>query len=259
MIPVNAQGDLDNVWQILGDLAGYGGRHRLELVLVVNNYPDGQPPPALAEYRLTGATVVAIPDVRRPGEAVGFSARIPGIRAASSEVVLTFDADCRVPHPGSLIDWYVSQFEGGADCAYTHVAYYQFRERPSIRARFVIHHTSRWFKRVVLRIPTNRGSNYAVRRTRLLELYDEGMLADEINVGPTIKACGGSVAYSGQRKLTVLTSGRMFSGGWFKLVRYFAYRLRYNWRVLPVRRNVAAVTGRESDPVRRYVDNRPIK
>jgi hypothetical protein len=50
----------------------------------------------------------------------------------------------------------------------------------------------------------------------------------------------------------------MFSGGWVKLARYLIYRLKYNIRVLPVRAGVAGRTGRENDPIRRYVDNRPV-
>jgi hypothetical protein len=42
------------------------------------------------------------------------------------------------------------------------------------------------------------------------------------------------VAYSGARERAVLTSGRRFTGGWWKLLRYLRYRLRYNLNVLPV-------------------------
>ncbi|MGH7202579.1 MAG: hypothetical protein ACREJB_18375, partial [Planctomycetaceae bacterium] len=69
----------------------------------------------------------------------------------------------------------------------------------------------------------------------------------------------GRVAYSGRSELAVLTSGRMFRPGWKRILPYFLYRLRYNLRVLPVRNDVARRTGRERDPVRRYVDNRPVR
>jgi hypothetical protein len=86
------------------------------------------------------------------------------------------------------------------------------------------------------------------------------MLADELNVGPTFKTAKGKVVYSGARQLTVLTSGRMFRpGGFKKLLRYFTYRLRYNLRVLRVRTDIAKYTGRENDPVRKYVNNQPVK
>ena len=117
----------------------------------------------------------------------------------------------------------------------------------------------RWGKRVLLRIPTTRGSNYAVARDVFLDLYDSGALADEMNVGPTFKARRLGVAYSGKRKLAVLTSGRRFIPGLGELWRYNLYRLRYNRRVLPVGTDVASRTGRERDPVRRYVDNRPVE
>jgi hypothetical protein len=252
IVPVNAQGDLDNVRNILGDLGRYDGGHRLETILVVNNYPAAQPPSAIESLRELGARVVSIPSVRRPGEAVGFTARIPGLRAAESDLGLLFDADCRIPDPTALIDWYVARLGAGAYAAYTRVDYYDLKPVWSVSARIAVHHAARWVKRAILRIPTTRGSNYAVRRKVLLELYDNGMLADEMNVGPNMKALGGKVEYSGSHRLVVLTSGRMFSGGWLKLVRYLHYRLKYNVRVLPVRSGVALHTGRERDSVRRY-------
>ena len=51
----------------------------------------------------------------------------------------------------------------------------------------------------------------------------------------------------------------MLSPGWRELPGYFLYRLRYNLRVLPVRQGVARRTGREHDPIRRYLDNRPVR
>jgi hypothetical protein len=194
-----------------------------------------------------------------PGEAPGLSARIRGVREASTENVILFDADCRIPDATALIDWYVDQLEGGAGVAYTHVGYFDYAPLWAIRVRFAVHHASRWFKRVVLRIPTTRGSNYASRRGKLLELYDAGMVADDMNVGPVTKAAGGRIAYSGAGDLQVLTSGRMFSGNWRKLLPYYAYRLAYNIRVIRVRPNAARHTGRENDPIRRYVNGRPVE
>jgi hypothetical protein len=259
VIPVNAQGDLENVLKIVSDITRYSGIHSLEVILVINNYPTDEPPPETESYGSLGLKIVSIPNVRRPGEAVGFTARIPGIRAASSENVILFDADCRVPNPTALIDWYICQFKAGAQAAYTKVGYYDLRDRWSIRARILIHHLARWVKRDILRVPTTRGSNYAVNRSLMLQLYEEGMLADEMNVGPTFKAAGGQVAYSGSKELIVLTSGRMFGGGWKKLFRYLRYRLRYNLRVLPVRSDAARYTKRENDAVRRYLNNKPVK
>ena len=258
VIPVNAQGDLTNVLNILRDLSAYAGTHRLEVVLVVNNYMPDAPPVEINSYRSTGINVVGIPNVRRPGEAIGFSARIPGIRAARSPYTILFDADCRVPNATALLDWYVKQFRAGADVAYTYVGFYDLPNRLSNHFRTLTHHGARWFKRVVLRIPTTRGSNYAVRQGMMLDLYEQGLLADEMNVGPVFKAHGGRVIYSGNRRLKVLTSGRMWTGGWAKLFRYLVYRIRYNLRVLPVRADVAQRTGRENDPVRRFVENRQV-
>jgi len=259
VIPVNAQGDLQNVLQILQDVAAYDGPNAVEVIFVVNNYDADQPPGEIDLYREMGVQVVAVPSVRRPGEAVGFSARIPGVRQAQCEPCILFDADCRIPDVTPLIDWYVRQFQQGAAAAYTHVAYYGFPNKLSVRFHLALHHAARWAKRTLLGIPTTRGSNYAVKREVMLNLYAKGMLADEMNVGPTFKAAGHRVAYSGAKELTVLTSGRMFRGGWLKMIPYFWYRFRYNLRTLPVRVGIAKFTGRESDPVRRYVNNRPVR
>lgn len=259
VVPVNAQGDLENVETLLADLGRYRGSLAFETILVVNNFPEDEVPPAVERLRERASKVLTIPDVRRPGEAVGFSARIPGIRAAASDVVLLFDADCRIPNPGALLEWYAAAFRRGAHAAYTGVGYHDFERAASVWVAFSIHHTARWLKRCLMRIPTTRGSNYAVRKDVILRLYDEGYLADEMNVGPTIKRLSGPVAYGGRRRLRVLTSGRMFEPGWKWILPHFLYRLRYNLRVLPVREGVARVTGRERDPVRRYEGNRPIR
>jgi glycosyltransferase involved in cell wall biosynthesis len=256
VVPVNAQGDLDNVLALLDDLDAYGGTHPIETVLVVNNFPPDAPPvDAVADLERRGTVVLAIPALRRPGEAIGFSARIPGARAATSPWLVSFDADCRIPDATSLLDWYVEAFRDGASGAYSHVGYRDIRPGLSIKARLAAHHGARWLKRNLLHIPTVRGSNYGIRRDLLLQLYDDGLLADDMNVGPTLRHFGHKVAYSGDRRHVVLTSGRMFRGGWRKLGRYLAYRLRYNRRVLPVREGAARRTGRERDRDRTFVDN----
>jgi glycosyltransferase involved in cell wall biosynthesis len=232
VIPVNAQEDLTNVLGILGDIARYKGTATLEVVLVINNYPEDDPPPELETYARAGVRTVGVPNARRPGEVVSFTARVPGAREASSEVTIYFDADCRVPNPSALLTWYVERLRGGARAAYSPVAYYDLRSLWSVRARIAVHHAARWAKRVALRIPTVRGSNYAVDRKLFLRLYDEGKLIDDLNVGLAVKASGGSLAYSGDRELRVLTSGRRFKGGWLKLARYLFYRMRYNLRMI---------------------------
>jgi hypothetical protein len=232
VIPVNAQEDLENVLGVLGDVARYEGTATLEVILVINNYAEEHPPPEIAAYERTGARVVAVPSVWRAGEAVCLSARIPGIRVASSQRIMLFDADCRISNPSLLFDWYVEQFDRGARVAYTAVGYYDLRPLWSVRARMLAHHLARWIKRVILRIPTTRGSNYATDRALFLRLYEDGFLADDLNVGPAAKAAGGRVVYSRAKDLTVLTSGRRFKGGWWKLARYLYYRLGYNLRMI---------------------------
>ncbi len=259
VVPVNAQGDLSNVERVLADISGYAGTRSIELILVVNNYPPAEPPDAIDRLGAMGVRVVAVPNIRTHGEAPPFSARLPGIRAARARAVVTFDADCRIPDPTALIDWYVDAFAGGGRAAYTNVRYYDLREGWSIRARMAAHHGSRWVKRVLLRIPTIRGSNYAVDRDLFLGLYERGMLAEDMNVGPAMHKFSGPIPYSGDSRHVVLTSGRMFRGGWRKLSRYLLYRLRSNLRVIPVHEDAASRTGREHEPVRRYVDNEPVR
>jgi Glycosyltransferase like family 2 len=235
VVPVNAQADLETVLGVVGKVAGYHGERSFEVVLVINNYPPGEPPPEIEAYAGAGMRVVAVPSVWREGEAVCLTARVPGARAAFSERVILFDADCLILNPTRVLDWYVEQFERGAQAAYTHVGYYDLRPLWSVRTRIAAHHLARWAKRVILRIPTTRGSNYAVDRSVFLRLYEQGLLVDDLNVGPAVKAAGGRVAYSRARSLRVLTSGRKFRGGWRKLARYLRYRLLYNVRVLQVR------------------------
>jgi hypothetical protein len=109
VIPVNAQEDLENVLGILGDVARHEGTATLEVILVINNYAAQHPPPEIAAYGRTGVRVVAVPSVWRAGEAVCLSARIPGIRVASSKRIMLFDADCRISNPSLLLDWYAAQ------------------------------------------------------------------------------------------------------------------------------------------------------
>jgi glycosyltransferase involved in cell wall biosynthesis len=256
VIPVNAQGDLGNVHRLLDDLAAYRGPNAIETILVVNNFPpDDQPTDAIADLVARGARVLSFAALRKKGEAIGFTARIPGARAAASPWLVSFDADCRIPDATSLLDWYAEAFRGGAGGAYSHVGFRDVRPGWSIQARLATHHGARWVKRNVLRIPTVRGSNYGIRRDLLLQLYDDGLLADDMNVGPALRHYRHPVAYSGDRRHVVLTSGRMFRGGWRKLGRYLRYRLDYNRRVLPVREGAARRTGREHDRDRTFIDN----
>jgi hypothetical protein len=232
VIPVNAQEDLENVLAILGDIVRYEGDVSFEVVLVINNYPEDRPPRELEAYARAGAHIVGVPDARRPGEVVSFGARIPGARVASSSATIHFDADCRIPNSTALLGWYVERLRHGDQAAYSRVEYYDLRRVWSVRARIAAHHAARWTKRVLLRIPTARGSNYAIDRTLFLRLYDEGKLIDDLNVGLAVKASGGSIAYSRDGELTVFTSGRRFKGGWLKLTRYLVYRLAYNLRMI---------------------------
>jgi hypothetical protein len=256
VIPVNAQGDIAGVLATLTDIAAYSGGNSVEVILVINNYLPPLSVPDLSGFEALGVRIISLPSVRRPdrpGEAVCLSARIPGVRAARADYVVLFDADCRIPNITELLDWYLKQFHRGATAAYTAVHYYDLQPTLAVRTKIAIHHVSRWGKRSIWRIPTTRGSNYAIQQAVMLDLYDDGVLADDCNVGPACKALKGQVAYSGRKSLRVYTSGRMFRAGWRRIVPYFFYRLRYNLRVLPVRSDAQRYTLREKkDPVDRY-------
>jgi hypothetical protein len=234
VIPVNAQKDLANISRLLSDLGHYSGDHRIEIILVINNYPLNDLPYEIELYEQIGITVIAIPRVEHDG-GVAIAARIPGIKAARSSNILLFDADCRIPNPTALINWYVAKFKAGYDLAYTHVDYTDLAPDLSVKARIWVHHASRWLKRNLLGIPTSRGSNYAIRRNLILDLFQQGRVPYDLHVGPVVKWMGGQIAYSGAPELVVLTSGRFFAPGWKVLVDYLVWRVGYYRRILKLR------------------------
>jgi len=239
VVPVNAQKDLVPLQRVLSDLASYPGSKRIQIILVINNYPANEPPEEIWEYQEAGIHVIGIPHVEHQG-GVAMAARIPGVLLAQSDLVLLFDADCHIPEPGALIDWYIARLQEGYDLAYTHVDYTDLPTGISVKARVFVHHTSRWFKRNILRIPTSRGSNYAIRRDLMLDLFSQGRIPYDIHVGPVIKSLGGQIAYSGAEELLVLTSGRFFDPGWNVLFQYLVWRTGYYFRILKMKPKRAA-------------------
>ena len=178
---------------LLEDITTYTGRYAIEIVLVINNYPPDNPPEAIQAFESLGIRVVSVANVRKQGEPASFTARMHGVHAAKSEVVISFDADCRVPNATALLDWYIEQFQHGADTGYTHTSITTIWWNPVSVRRCASSCIMRraGLKRRLMGIPTTRGSNYAVRRSFVLPLYDQRFLADEMNVGPTVKTKGG--------------------------------------------------------------------
>lgn len=234
IIPVNAQSDLECVWVVINDLLDYQGRYTFEIIVMVNNYPADEPP-NLTAFHQAGIGVVSKPDVRLPGIRVAVTARVHGARVAASPLTIHIDADCRVPDPTALLDWYVEQFASGARAAYTPVNFCDLHDDAATQTRVAIHHLTRWFKRRVMGIPTIRGSNFAIDRDLFIELFDAGYLPADFSIGPVLRARNVPVVYNGSPRLAVLTSGRYFERGWHELVRYLLYRLRYNIQMLRVR------------------------
>lgn len=241
VIPVNASGDLTGVLQVLSDVAYYDGALRIELMLVINNYPPEAPPVEIEAYRKYGVDVIAIPKVTYTG-GVALAARMPGVEKAACENVILFDADCRIPNATALLDWYAAQFASGADLAYTYVDYFDLPRGFSVQVRMFGHHASRWFRRVVLRMPISRGSNYAMRRKLMLDLYQSGRIPYDFHVGPVIKSIHGKIVYSGAKELMVFTSGRFFSGGWKELFDYVIWRIGYYRRIWTARSKTTPVS-----------------
>jgi len=232
VVPVNAQQDLLRISTLASDIAAYRGGQPIEIILVVNNYAADDPPKEIEDYRRLGFRVLGVQKVKHQG-GVALAARIPGIEAAQSEIILLFDADCRIQNPTALLDWYIHQLDSGVDLAYTHVDYFDLPAGLAVKARMFIHHASRWYKRAFLGIPTSRGSNYAVRRKLILELFAQGRIHYDIHVGPVVKSIGGEIAYSGAREHVVFTSGRFFSNSWKELFAYLIWRVGYYLRVRP--------------------------
>lgn len=232
VVPVNAQGDQDAAMALLGDLARYRGPHRFETIVVLNNYAPDEEPRGQKRLEDSGARVVRVPDVRTDGLSVYIGARSLGARNASADTVVLFDADCRIPDSTALIDWYVDTLRDGTHAAYTAVRHHSLSRHPSVRIRVRLHHAARWFKRVVLRVPTMRGSNYAVPRSTFLRLVDAGRIIHDIDVGPALKAEGVPIRYGGASELRVLTSGRYLRAGWGRVLRWVPKRLAYHLRRL---------------------------
>jgi glycosyltransferase involved in cell wall biosynthesis len=226
VIPVNAQKDLVSVLNVALDIVEYRGNQSIEIILVINNYPSENPPKEIEEYTQFGFKVLGIPKVAHRG-GVAIAARMPGIELARAETVLLFDADCRISNPTALIEWYFTELESGTDLAYTHVGYIDLPPGASVKVRMLIHHFVRWFKRNIIGVPTSRGSNYAIKRKLILDLYKQDRIPFDIHVGPAVKAIGGKIVYSGDKDLFVFTSGRFFAGSWRELIAYLIWRIGY--------------------------------
>ncbi|HEX5579061.1 MAG TPA: hypothetical protein VFY43_05275 [Candidatus Limnocylindria bacterium] len=252
VVPVNAQVDLATAKRLLDDLQPWVINTAGRVLLVINNF-TGEEPSEVDELRARGATVILEQSlVVRHGEVPPIAARAIGAREAGSGFLVHLDADVRVPDAPALMNWYLQQYVGGIRVAATTVEFHEVPPGVSIRARIAAHRLARWVKRVILRTPVTRGSNYATDRDLFLMAYERGMIADELNVGPALVALGARYAYSGDPSLRVLTSARRLRGGWVRLVRYLAYRFAYNVRALPVDDRAADRTRRSRDPQGRW-------
>lgn len=232
IIPVNACADLGNLQWLISDLVKYQGSHTFEIITVINNYQIENQPCEVEILSEIGMRVLNIPNVHQPGETVAFSARLPGVEAANSEITIQFDADCRIPNITPLLDFYVEKLNSGYMLAYAPVHFFDLPKGTTIPIRVSIHHTVRSIKRNLLKIPTPRGSSYAINRTILIRLYETRKLRDDIQIGPNIKALGGKCIYSDDWNLRVLTSGRKIRKGWWRMIRYVVRRLVFNIKFL---------------------------
>lgn len=254
IIPVNAQSDLQKVQNTLFDISNYKGSHFFEVVLVINNYSVDSPPPIIREFSSNGIKVQPVPQILNENEIKTltqrlygpnvkrssnltsarsfriFKARILGSKVASSEFLIHFDADCRIPDITSLLNWYVNKLQSGTSLAYTHVDYYELPSGLASNMYLNVHHLFRWIKRTILGIPTSRGSNYAVLRTPFIELFEKNNLNADNKVGPFFKKRGLKISYSRNPEFAVFTSGRDFVKNWRSLWEYVIWRINYYWK-----------------------------
>jgi hypothetical protein len=254
IIPVNALFDLQKVQNTLLDISNYKGPHLIEVILVINNYTVDSPPPIIEEFKSNGIKVQAVPqilsekeintltqrlygpNVKRSSKLTSarsfriFKARILGSRLASSEILIHFDADCRIPDITSLLNWYVEKLQSGANLAYSHVDYYELPSGLATKIYLKIHHIFRWAKRTILGIPTSRGSNYALLRKPFIELFEHNNLNADNKVGPSFKKRGWKISYNRNPEFVVFTSGRDFIKNWRSLWEYGVWRINYYWK-----------------------------
>ena len=114
------------------------------MILAINNYPERAEPAEIEMFRSMGIVVEPTPSVRRPDEAVCFSARMTGVRDASTDYLLLFDADCRIPNATALINWYIERLHSGTGLAYPSVGHYRLKKELSILARMIAYYGARW-------------------------------------------------------------------------------------------------------------------
>jgi len=88
VIPVNAQKDLAPLQRTLADLLRYSGDRRMEIVLVINNYPAEEPPAEIQFYQQAGLQVLGIPHITHNGGETWFDGD-------------TYPAPGQTPKPGS--------------------------------------------------------------------------------------------------------------------------------------------------------------
>jgi hypothetical protein len=228
VIPINACEDVNNFIQTMTDIVKYKGKHTFEIITVINNYPEYDPPCEIEIFSKLGLQVLNIPNICIPGVSIPISARALGVEAASSDVIILFDADCRIPNITPLLDHYVEKINSGYLLAYTNVHFSDLPRGNTVPIRVRFHHLARSIKRNVLKIPTSRGSNYAINRAIFLKLYETKKLRHDIQIGPNVKALGGKCSYSDDRNLSVLTSARKMRTGLWRIVRYVLRRLLSN-------------------------------
>lgn len=257
IIPVNAQGDLQKVLDLLEDISQYQGEDRFHIILVVNNFDPEQPPTAELElYEQLGVQTVSVPELGgHAGIPPALRARMYGLPYAKVRACCFFDADCRIPDPTSCLKWYCESFrDAEVMLAYTKIGYYNWPRRLGMRAWLLVHYTWRAFKRRCLRIPTPQGASYGIDRDLKKELFDGGYLADETAIGRLVKAFGHKTVFAGETSRRVMADGRMYqNASAFRLFTGYAFRrLRINLNSMFVRRDAADRTGREEDKVHDY-------
>mgnify|MGYP002624268000 CR=1 FL=1 len=250
IIPVNARCDLCRVVDLLEDIARYDGPDRFQILLVVNNYdPDHPPTEHLELYSRLGVQTVAVTEL--PGDSrisPALRARMLALPYTNTRACIFFDADCRIPDPGRCLGWYCQSFrDPDVMLAYTKVGYYNWPDRLPVQLWLAVHYGWRAFKRNCLRVPTPRGSSYAIDRNLKQRLFEDGYLADETALGRLVKGFGYRSSYTRAKSCRVLTDGRVFQRARVHrlFTKYAFRRLKINVNNLIIRQDAARYTGRK--------------
>jgi hypothetical protein len=234
IVPISARSGFSLIQGLIGDLARYRGSYTLEIILMVAASLAGSAPEEIEHLRGLGLQVIAAPEGGQNWEAVQLEARAQGVEAARAGITLHFSPDARLPDATALIDWYIQSLYSVYQLAYSQISYYGLPDGMNTRLSLALVDTFRKVKRVLLGVPTTRGSNYAINRHLFLKLYESGKLTVDLPVGLAVRLAEARSRYSSERRLQVYLSAHKYSPQSLLNLHRILRRLRYNLRAIPL-------------------------